>query len=148
MILLSACSENSDNKNFGSWLGNYEFNERPLKTFGGYSSFMQWELSVNKIGKIYKSILNVNGHLTSFSLLNNLEGNDKTLFIIYDSILSGVDPGFQKGDTLFSFSGAANSFRTRWASLRPMLRETTPDECRCFIFTGADKDNNTLKIPD
>ena len=148
IICITSCLENSGNKNLDSWLGNYEFSEKPVKALGGYHMVMNWDLSVNKINDSYTAILNVNGQQTSFAVFNFLAGNDTTLFIIYDSTLDGIDQAFKKGDTLFSLSRiTARRISTRWGTLQPILSESAPQECSCFVFTGINKDNNTLKLP-
>jgi Family of unknown function (DUF5991) len=147
-MLLTGCSANPGNINLDSWLGNYTFSEPPVKTFGGYSMVMNWDLSVDKINDKYSAILNVNGQQKSFAVFNNLAGNDSVLFIICESTLNGVNEPLQPGDTLFSLLKiTSRRIRTRWGSLQPILSESKPEECSCFIFTGTNKNNNTLKIP-
>lgn len=128
-----------------SWLGDYSYREPPVKASAGYSMVMEWELSVNKIDNSYKAILNVTGQQTGLSLLNDLKGNYTTLFVLYNKSLSGIDQRFQKGDTL-TLSKAATGIKTNWNELSPMLAEQVPKQCNCFVFTGANENNNTLRI--
>jgi hypothetical protein len=144
IILLTGCSSN---KGFDSWLGNYTFSEKPVKALAGYSMVMEWDLSVNKIDKNYSAILNVNGQQTGFSLFNNVAGNDSSLFIIYESTLGGAGNVFKSGDTLFSLHKKGAYIKTHWGMLAPILSETAPKEGRCFIFTGTDINNNTIRLP-
>jgi len=143
IILLTGCSSDKD---IDPWLGNYAFSEKPLKAGAGYNMVMEWDLSVNKIDKNYSAILNVNGQQTSFSMFNNVDGNDSALFVIYESTLDGRKDIFKKGDTLFSLHKKGVYIKTSWNMLAPILSETAPKEGRCFIFTGTDKNNNTLRI--
>jgi len=144
IFVIPGCSDTKDNLN--SWLGDYSYSEPPVKALAGYNMVMDWDLSVNKIDNLYKAILNVNGQQTTFSLLNDLKGNDTTLFVTYDKSLSGTDQKFQKGDTLFVLLKATMGIRTKWTRLSPILSEQAPKECICFVFAGANENNNTFKI--
>jgi hypothetical protein len=80
---------------------------------------MEWELSVNRIDKVYKAILNVTGQQTVLSFVNDLKSNDTNLLVLYNKSLSGTDQRFQKGDTLFilskSFKGNNNNMERSFA---------------------------------
>ncbi|MFC0776230.1 DUF5991 domain-containing protein [Terrimonas alba] len=143
ILVIIGCSESNK---LDSWLGDYNYSEPPIKSLAGYNMVMSWDLSVNKIDKFYKAILNVNGQQTTFSLLNDLKGNDSTLYVIYDQSLSGRDPNLQKGDTLFVLSKAAIGIKTKWSELSPILSEQPPKECNCFVFAGVNENNNTLRV--
>ena len=107
---------------------------------------MTWDLSVNKIDNVYKAILNVTGQQTVFSLLSNLKGSDTTLVVIYEESLPGINQEFQKGDTLFTLSKVATGINTKWIGLSPMLSEQAPKQCSCFVFTGTNENNNTIRV--
>ena len=142
-VIIPGCVEHSEN--LDTWLGNYTYNEQPIKSMAGYSMVMSWDLSVTKINDMYNSILNVNGQQTGFSCLNNLKGNDTTLFVIYNELLSGVNQTLRKGDTLFILSKNVAGIKTKWNRLEPILSEFVPTECKCFVFTGTNEDKNILR---
>jgi uncharacterized protein DUF5991 len=146
IILVAGCSQTTG-KELDTWLGEYDFSEKPIKAIAGYNMMMEWNLTVNKIEDKYNTILNVNGQQTSFSLFNTIAGNDSVLYIIYDYKIEGMQEAFKKGDTLFSLQKAGAYLKTRWAAIQPILTENPPVECRCFIFRGRNKDNNTLTLP-
>ena len=139
------CSDHTRNK-LDSWLGDYSYSEPPVKSLAGYSMVMTWNLSANKIDNKYNAILNVTGQQTDFSFLNNLNGNDTTLFVIYDESLSGISQGFHKGDTLFTLSKLATGLQTKWHGLSPILSEQAQKQCNCFVFTSTNENNNTLRV--
>ena len=140
-ITVTCCSEY---KNLDSWLGNYKYEEQPIKAIAGYYMVMSWKLSVDKINDKYSSILNVNGQQTGFSCINKVIGNDSTLFIIYDQLLDGINHTLIKGDTLFALSKTVTRVKTKWKALKPILAEFSPEECECFVFTGTNANKNIL----
>jgi hypothetical protein len=144
-LSFTGCTDNSGEK-LDSWLGDYNYTEQLKFSFDGQAAPIEWSLSVNKINKIYKAILNVRSDQTGFSISCDLSGDTHDLFVKYESALSGKFKNLQKGDTLFILSKVSNRIKTKWRNMYSELYSKTATECNCFIYAGTNKNNNTIIV--
>ena len=131
-LTLTSCSHKE--KNIDNWIGNYSYEETPVKANAGYSMVMEWSLAITKID----DTLEINGQQTDIEILTKIEGDTNTIAVIYDSILTigYVDATYKKGDTLFTLSKAKNgTLTTNWIAIKPFLSDNPPKECSCFFQT-------------
>ena len=133
-LILLSCSNKHNSPNLNSWIGNYGYEEDPIKAIAGYNMMMVWEFDIVKNEKTYKGILEVNGQQTFTKLATNISGDSSKIFIMYDSLIDGSKELLKTGDTLFSLSKKQGKLITNWYSLEPRLPEFPPKECACFQF--------------
>jgi hypothetical protein len=134
-FLIAACSSGSHSTNLDSWIGEYRYEEEPVKSNDGYSMVMEWALSIIKEKDTCFGVLEINGHQTYTRLSTNIAGDSNTIAITYKKRVEGIDEALQKKDTLFLLSKAANKLKTKWMAFTPILMERTNKECECFMRT-------------
>lgn len=133
ILAFSTCSSNDQSKNFDSWIGNYNFEEEPIKAIAGYNMAMVWVLSIKKESDTWQGVLEVNGQQTYIKLLTDISGNTNSIAITFDSLIEGSGEHLKKGDTLFTLSRKTDKLITEWSALEPRLSEKHLNQCNCFI---------------
>jgi hypothetical protein len=133
LVLTFAAYSNHDHlKNPDTWIGNYNFEEEPVKAIAGYDMAMVWTLSITKIKDKYQGVLEVNGQQTYIKLLSDISGDTNSIAITFNSLIEGTDEHLKRGDTLFVLSRTANKIETNWSALEPRLSEKHAKKCTCF----------------
>lgn len=131
-LINTGCDNNVRSGNPDIWLGDYAYDETPVKANAGYSMVMNWKLSINKKGDVYQGALAVNGQQTNMELLTDVKGDANAVAITYNSLVYGTDENFRVGDTLFLLTGKGDNIKTIWGELEPRLMEHPDKECYCF----------------
>ena len=131
-LTFAACTNHYQFKNPDSWIGNYNFEEEPIKAIADYNMAMLWTLSINKVKDKYQGVLEVNGQQTLIKLLTDISGDSNSIAITFNSLIEGTDEHLTRGDTLFVLSHIANKIETNWSVLEPRLSEKHPKKCICF----------------
>lgn len=145
LTFLISCTSEPSNKH-DKWLGDYQYTEQIQVSFNGQTMPVDWSLSVHRINKLYKAILN-KGSINSFSFECDLSGNNNELFVIYKSSFSGNVSDLKKGDTLLTLLKSNAIIRTIWGKVYSRLHPNVPIDCNCFRYMGSNKNNNTLITP-
>lgn len=135
-VVQCSCQPNSNN--LDTWLGNYNFEENPVKATAGYFMVMNWNLLISKKEMNYKGTLEINGQQTYIKLLTDIKGDSGTIAIIYNSTVDGLKENWNVGDTLFVLSKNTVGIKTKWFGLEPRLIENPLQECKCFVQIGND----------
>ena len=134
VLTILSCSNSNNLKGLDGWLGEYSYEEEPVKAIAGYSMAMDWKLSINKDGDTCQGILEVNGQQTYIKLLTTVTGDTSSITITYNSLIDGTGENLRRGDTLFMLSRHADILKTKWVALGPRLLKSPNKECDCFIL--------------
>ena len=132
VLIFISCSNPGNSKYLTNWVGNYSFEEEPVKANADYYMAMVWTLSINKNSNTCQGVLEVTGQQTYFKLLTDISGDTNTIAIKYNKLIEGSDDYLKKGDTLFTLSKNAGKLITKWLTLEPRLLDNQPKECNCF----------------
>ncbi len=133
-VILNSCSYDNNSKSLNKWVGNYIYEEQPIKANAGYYMTMTWTLSIIKKNETGQGILEVNGQQTYIKLLTDVSIYKNSISIIYNSRIEGSDESLKKGDTLLILSVPSEKLETNWKALKPRLIETSPKDCFCFAL--------------
>lgn len=132
---IGSCSNNHHSNNLDSWVGNYHYEEAPVKADAGYAMVMDWKLTISKQNDTCAGILLINGQQTFMKLKTTLAGDTANVAIVYDRLIDGSEGQLKNGDTLFTLTKIDQEFKTTWFSLEPRLADNPPKECTCFYQT-------------
>jgi len=132
-LILSSCSYKDKSNSTGTWTGDYNYEEEPIKAIASYSMVMDWTLSIKEKGGGCQGVLEVKGQQTYIKALTNITGDTNAIAITYISRIDGSNENLLKGDTLFMLIRDAGKLKTRWFALEPRLSENMNKECNCFI---------------
>lgn len=131
-LTFAACANHDHLKKTDTWIGNYNFQEEPIKALADYNMTMLWTLSIDKVKDKYQGVLEVNGQQTFIKVLTDISGDSNSIAITFNSLLEGTDEHLTRDDTLFVLSHIANKIETNWSALEPRLSEIHPKKCTCF----------------
>lgn len=113
-----------------SWVGNYQYEETPVKALAGYSMGMLWKLRLQpQDNQALGGQLSVEGQQTFMTLKVRATGNAQDVRITFLQLLDGNDyKQFKPGDVLFRLhKDPKGATRTYWGKLQPRLSETYKD---------------------
>jgi len=116
-----------------SWIGNYTYEEEPVKANAGYAMVMEWSLLINKQNDTCSGIVEINGQQTYMKLRAAISGDTNTIAITYKNTIEGGNENLHYGDTLFLLSKKGDALITKWKLLEPRLSPAHEKECDCFI---------------
>jgi len=131
-LLFFSC-HHSQPVNLDSWIGNYEYEEEPVKANAGYAMVMEWSLSIEKQNDTCNGIVEINGQQTYIKLQAAISGDTNTIAVTYKNTIEGGNENFRNGDTLFLLSKKGDALVTKWKLLEPGLSPAHEKECNCFI---------------
>ena len=134
-LLFFSC-HHSQPANLDSWIGNYEYEEEPIKANAGYAMAMEWSLSIEKQNDSCNGIVEINGQQTYIKVLAGISGDSNSIAVTYESFIDGNIEQFRKHDTLFVLSKKAGKLTTQWKRFEPRLSLDHANECSCFIETA------------
>ena len=131
-ILITACSAGGTTNDQKSWVGDYTFEEVPVKSVAGYDMLMQWHATIKEEADSLTGIVEINGQQTYMKLLSGVSQKNDILTLTYKELLDGNNEGLSAGDSLFQFIRRDSTIRTRWLKMQPRLRDNQNAECNCF----------------
>jgi len=132
-LIFIRCSYNETQENLDTWVGNYSYEEEPVKSIAGYPMVMVWKFSITKESDSINGILEINGQQTYIKVLTGITGDSNKIAVTYNSVIDGFNKGLEKGDTLFTLSKNGNELSTSWFTLQSQLLERSAKECTCFV---------------
>lgn len=133
---IASCSTHYQLNNLDAWVGDYRYDETPIRAIAGYAMVMTWDFSISKHNDSCTGVLEVNGQQTFMKLKTTLEGDTSNLAVIYDGLIDGMEGiagQLKNGDTLLTLTKTAQGLKTTWFSLEPRLPANSPKVCNCFI---------------
>lgn len=133
-LILTSCSSNNKSESLNKWVGDYIYEEQPIKANAGYYMTMTWTLSIIKKDGAGQGILEVNGQQTYIKLLADVSPSKNSISFLYNSCIEGSDETLKKGDTLLILSLTSEKLETNWKVLKPRLTETNAKDCICFTL--------------
>ncbi len=116
-----------------SWIGTYEYNEKPAESNGGYNMVMNWILTISKESDGLKGILEINGQQTFIKMKTNIVGDGKYISVLYNEMADGMDQNLQKNSVLFTITKKNGTMETSFDALVPRLTENPQKVCECFL---------------
>ena len=131
-LISASCSSNNKSKSLNKWVGEYVYEEPPIKANAGYYMTMTWTLSITKKDGAGQGILEVNGQQTYIKLLADVSPDKNSIAILYNSRIEGSDEMLKKGDTLLVLLLSSEKLETNWKALQPRLTEINAKDCVCF----------------
>ncbi len=118
-----------------TWYGEYFFSEEPVKADAGYSMVMEWKLVVypGEGNAMEMGVLEINGQQTELKFNVYIQGDSGNFMVFFSEAISETDPGFKKGDILFSLKKTSEGMVTTWGTMASRLAEKYQRECQdCF----------------
>ncbi|MDU0368870.1 DUF5991 domain-containing protein [Hymenobacter endophyticus] len=113
-----------------SWVGSYQYEEKPVKALAGYSMGMMWKLQLQPQDKeALTGLLSIEGQQTFMKLKVRATGNAQDVRVTFSQLVDGNDyQQFKPGDVLFRLrKDPRGTTRTYWGKLQPRLSETYKD---------------------
>jgi hypothetical protein len=152
-LLMGACSNKKEEKKDGkipqptidssdaevaipgidSWIGKYEYNEKPVESNGGYNMVMGWSLTISKQNDSLQGNLEINGQQTFIKMITNILGDGKSISVTYNRMVDGMDQDLSKNVVLFSITKKNNTMETSFDAMEPRLTENPQKICECFL---------------
>jgi len=118
-----------------TWNGEYYFSEEPAKADAGYNMVMEWKLSLYPTdgNALELGVLEVNGQQTELKFNVYIQGDSENFMVFFSEAFSETNPGYKKGDILFSIKRTSKGIITTWGTMEPRLAENYERECvDCF----------------
>ncbi|MBO0357879.1 hypothetical protein J0X19_07980 [Hymenobacter sp. BT186] len=119
-----------------SWVGTYQYEEKPVKALAGYSMSMLWKLTLQpQDSKALGGLLSVEGQQTYMKLKVRATGSAQDAQISFLQLVDGNDyQQFKPGDVLLRLRKDSKGVtRTYWGKLQPRLSETYKDGQVSFV---------------
>ena len=102
-----------------SWAGSYDFYE-----FTPPHANWVYDVRVYEEGGYYYADVNIDGFQTMTRLKAKVQGNSKSIDLVFDSYLpNNMFELYKKGDILFTLKKEGNMILTYWGKLEAMLSD-------------------------
>lgn len=87
ILFLNSIPSNSQDLN--NWIGNYHYEEKPVKALAGYYMGMIWDLVINKDTENYYATIEINGQQTYMIVKAIAVGDNTKINLKFDKGLKG-----------------------------------------------------------